>query len=641
MNNKIFEFLNRPSTKLERNGFDRSFRTIFSTKAGFALPVVSLETVPRGYYEIDPVDFVRTIGMNESNFVRMKQHLDFFFVPYSLIWRYWEQFYQQTSDPYSALSNIGEIPELGVSNGNLRIPHYPLVPLVLALCRAAARQKNQLSAIDDIISGAGLEFSGSEDLILDMFLDSSDPQGIKRDIQGYPFYQGVVRLLDLLNYGNYLPFVKMNFGVVNSPAGDPDALTYKTNFIRFLNAYRNKKINIWRLAAYQAVCEFYYTNTHYVKPNVNAYNFDDVTRGLVNNSRSNAGVDLFTPHYVPYKFDYFTAALPSPQFGAVSLVDGSLSVPITGSTYSNKTLFAKGGNTNVPPVPAGSVYASNTINGDAYKVKTSIDVMDLKRAEALQAWKLAIGRAGYTTDARFEATFGSTPRFSPQMRPVRLGSVDSDILKDPITGTSGEEFAQMASTGSSTLNSRKITFESEDFGLIIGIFRVLPVAEYDSYSIDSVNVKSDAFDYFTPKFQDLGLQVLPAHELSIFGTGLTGVDTALGYVPRYSEYKINVDRVHGEFCQQPILFPTGYGDSESQSPVGEFQQFVSTRMDLETWQGDVKQFFVDPAVLNHIFIQQADVDLESQSSDQFHVNLYCDIRCVQPMSVLGLPQFNN
>ena len=39
MTNKVFEFLNRPSTKLERNGFDRSFRSVFSVKA-MVFPVV-------------------------------------------------------------------------------------------------------------------------------------------------------------------------------------------------------------------------------------------------------------------------------------------------------------------------------------------------------------------------------------------------------------------------------------------------------------------------------------------------------------------------------------------------------------------------------------------------------------------------
>lgn len=630
MNNKVFEFLNRPSTKLSRNGFDRSFRTVFSCKAGFLTPVCAIETVPRSYYEIVPADYLRTLGMNENNFVRMKQHLDFYFVPYSLIWKYWEQWYQQTDDPVSSAMNFMGTPEIGVSSGSVQVPQYPLVPLVLALCRASATEQNMLSALDTIIENAGLSFSSSEELVLGMFLDSSESDGLKKDIMGYPLYQGVVRLLDMLGYGNYLPFIKMNYGIVNSPAGDPDALTYKTNFVRWMLAYRNKKVNIWRLAAYQAVCELYFTNTHYVRPNISAYNYDDVISGNVYSSRGNVGVDLFQPHYCPWKYDVFTSALPSPQFGAVSLVN---SEPIVGERTSGSNNV--GFQTYIKSEAAGNqIYGNNNISS----LRASVDVMALKRAEALQAWKLAIGRAGYTTDARFEATFGSTPKFSPQMRPVRLGSLDGDVLKDPVTGTSGDEFAQMAATASSSLRNDKITFEAEDFGVILGVFRVLPIAEYDSYQIDAVNTKSDPFDYFTPAFQNTGLQVLAAHELSIFGTGLTGIDTALGYVPFGTEYKVSVDRVHGEFCQQPILFPTGDSANQSQVPVGEFDHFVSARMDYETWQGDLKQFFVDPAVLDHIFIQAAD---DSQSTDQFFVNLYCDVNCVQPMSVLGLPQFNN
>lgn len=633
MNNKVFEFLNRPTTKLSRNGFDRSFRSVFSCKAGQAVPVCCVETVPDSHYEINPVDFLRTTSMNEANFVRMKQHLDFFFVPYSMLWRPWEQYYQQTSDPTTSLDNM-YMNTLGEWIGNYEQPMYPIVPLVLGCMRAEAQKQGWLSSFDTYL-GTLATWSTTEDAIMAMFLDSSESDGILKDIQGYDAYQGVIRLLDMLGYGNYLPFIKIQFANFLGSSTDPELVTYKYNFARWCLAYRDKKVNIWRLAAYQAVCENFYTNTHYVKPNVSSYNFDDVVGGSVPGSRSNAGVDLFMPHYVPWKFDLFTAALPSPQFGAVSLVNvvGTMTALDPSSTTANNNLHAA--------ASGGKVFLSTNTGANSRNTDFSLnglDVMDLKRAEALQAWKLAIGRAGYTTRARFDATFGTTPDFSPKIMPIRLGSLDGDILKDTITGTSGSEFAEHAATGSGSLNSRQITFNSKDFGVIIGIFRVLPVAEYDSFSIDSVNTKFEPFDYFTPKFQDLGLSVLPASQLSVFGTGIGGYNTALGYVPRNAEYKVGIDKVHGEFCQQPILFPERGTNVIIQSPVGEFAHFVSTRMDIETWQGDVKQYFVDPAVLDHIWLASVD---NNQGTDQFHVNLYCDVKCIQPMSVLGLPQFNN
>lgn len=642
MNNKVFEFLNRPSTKLERNGFDRSFRSIFSLKAGQIVPCFALETVADGYYEIDPVDFIRTQPFNEANFVRMKQHMDFFFVPYSAIYRSWQSFYQQTSDPYSAQVDTAVSPEIG-QKYFLTCPSYSLFGLILAIMKASAYDRNQKNAFDTWITNIStgdnpsITISTSIDSVMDMFLDTSESDGIKKDLQGYPYYQGTIRLLDMLGYGNFLPLSKIDFTIMNTASSDPDLLTYKTNVVRFLAAYQDKKVNIWRLAAYQCVCENFYTNTHYVKPDVSRYNFDDCTaqNNLIYSRRSDLGVGLFGLNYAPWRYDYFTGSLPSPQFGAISLVDTNL--VDTGLTTSATR--------QVRPMwfgVDGKVTGSASTNAQAAGapiLSSSLDVMDLKRAEALQAWKIAIGRAGYRASDRFDATFGVRPEFSPDILPVRLGSIDGDIMKDVVTGTAGDEFAQTAATGTSSLNSRKITFAAKDFGVIIGVMRIIPVAEYDSYQVDAVNTKLEPFDYFTPKFQDLGLQPVKAHELSIFGTGLTGIENVIGYTPRYAEYKIGVDRVHGEFCTQPVLFPIGFSGSDPiQVETSSLEHYVSSRMDIETWQGDVKQFFVDPAVLNHIFFDAADAD---QKSDQFHVNTFFDVRCVQPMSVLGLPQFNN
>lgn len=644
MNNKIFEFLNRPSTKLERNGFDRSFRSVFSLKAGQILPCFALETVDNGYYEIDPVDFIRTQPFNESNFVRMKQHMDFFFVPYSAIYRSWQSFYQQTSDPYSAQVANNVSPDIG-DQYFLTAPSYSLFGIILAIMKASAYDRGQSSAFDTWLSNIAtgdnpsISISTSLDQVLNMFLDSRESDGIKKDIMGYPYYQGAIRLLDMLGYGNFLPLSKIDFTIMNTSSSSPDILTYKTNIVRFLASYQNKMVNIWRLAAYQCVCENFYTNTHYVKPDVTRYNFDDIVSQ--NNSiyvrRNDCGVGLFGLNYAPWRYDYFTGSLPSPQFGAISLVDvfSDKWVSKGVSDTSNKTYVASNNSGVLSRMSGGSTSSTSYQGG----FSGTFDIMDLKRAEALQAWKIAIGRAGYRASDRFEATFGRRPDFSPDILPVRLGSIDGDIMKDTVTGTSGEEFAQTAATGTSSLNSRKITFESHDFGVIIGVMRIIPVAEYDSYQVDVMNTKLEPFDYYTPAFQNLGLQPVKAHELSIFGTGLTGVENVLGYVPRYSEYKINVDRVHGEFCTQPVLFPiASIGSDPIQQGTSSLEHYVSSRMDIETWQGDVKQFFVDPAVLNHIFFIDADDD---QKSDQFHVNCFFDVRCVQPMSVLGLPQFNN
>ena len=103
MNSKVMQILNNPSASLSRNGFDRSKRDIFSCKSGVLNLVACIDCVPNSHYEINPVLFTRTNAFNEANFVRMRQELNFYFVPYSSMFTPFNEFLEQTSDPKSAI----------------------------------------------------------------------------------------------------------------------------------------------------------------------------------------------------------------------------------------------------------------------------------------------------------------------------------------------------------------------------------------------------------------------------------------------------------------------------------------------------------------------------------------------------------
>ena len=73
----------KPSANLGRNAFDLSHRNVFTANFGELLPCCCIETVPsEDYIEIKPSDLVRAMPLVTSPFLRAKQHIDFWFVPY-------------------------------------------------------------------------------------------------------------------------------------------------------------------------------------------------------------------------------------------------------------------------------------------------------------------------------------------------------------------------------------------------------------------------------------------------------------------------------------------------------------------------------------------------------------------------------
>lgn len=651
MNSKVISILNNPSAKLSRNGFDRSKRDIFSVKSGVLNPVAFIDCLPNSHYEFNPVLFTRTNAFNEANFVRMRQELSFFFVPYSTMYAPFTELYLNTIDPKSSFyQRQVDSHNLGSSVWNL-VPSFDLGNLIWNMMYACYHDKEYIDSL----------FESSPDYDFDTFSDTAtswllaipagasgvsftldntfytDTDGVVKDMQGYSLWQGSLRLLDMAGYGNYLPLMKLNFTTLTTLEDKLEA-----SVIRVLQDLKDKYVNVWHLAAYQAVCKNYFWNTTYSKPDVSSWNFDDIAIGTVANSYNNIGWPsymgvegtlsrlrgLFGLNYRPWRPDYFTGSLPSAQFGDVSVI--SMSALTSPSGTASNSYFIKNGVNGL-----FNAANSSSTSGSRLNISSSFSVLELRSAQALQQWREAIGRAGYRSSDRMDAIYGKRPAFDSKSNIIPLGSWSADIMKDIVTGTSGSEFAEHAATGSAMLDNVHFDFDTQgDFGVIIGIMTITPLAEYDAYGVDPMNIKLSPFDYHVPAFDNLGLQPVYSHELSVFGNSLLNGDSVLGYVPRWAEYKQAVDRVHGEFCSQPVSMPVIANGS---SKVGEFEQFVSTRLDLESWTGSVRQYYVDPAIVDHIFVQAAD---SSQSSDQFQCNLYTEVKCVQPMSVLGIPQFN-
>lgn len=670
----------KPDVKLSSNGFPLEQRDVFSTKVGLLNVAKIIPVVPNDYFEIDPTVFIQTDRFNVSNFTRMSQHLDFFYVPMTALQSRWNEWYQQTVDPANAIFDMHPITGQQVDDF---VPYVHLGSLVFALIKSnsvyhaddTVGVKQKLADkynVSPAVCKVGFElveliehdtppFDGYVNYDGLFLGSSSSTVKLAEDKLGYPMFLNAVRLLDMCGYGNFLPIINLpiftgNFDslcecIDNWEQGDdPEALiTEMTNMVQHFLSSLDKHVNLYYLAAYQAVCHNYFTNPHFERPSVIAYNFDDMDNGNFFNSRFTVYPnkwdhvdyvrDLFTMNYTPWKKDIFLSALPSPQFGDVSVV--SL---IADSLYRLDGSGGGVGNTQVFTNQASRTFRIGSTTGFEIGMKGSFSTLDLVKANALQYWKQQIGRAGYRVADRFRATFGNAPVHTGHIMPRPIGSLYSPINKDQIVGSSGDDFGEKRATGSSLLQNGRIKFASDnEFGFIVAIHRILPEADYDAYGVDKHLTKFQPFDFFTAAFQNLGLEPIDVSEMSVYNEAFYQGSNILGYVPRYHEYKTAVDKVHGEFCSTPFSMldsadrkARGFSTGLSVPTVGAFSSFVSSRIDLESYFGSVRQFYVDPAIVDNLFLVSADGE---QNSDQFWITSYLDIKSYRSMSVLGLPQF--
>ena len=77
---------NNPS----RNSFDLSHRNLFTAKVGELLPCFVQELNPGDSIKVDSSYFTRTAPLQSNAFTRLRENVQFFFVPYSALWKYFD-----------------------------------------------------------------------------------------------------------------------------------------------------------------------------------------------------------------------------------------------------------------------------------------------------------------------------------------------------------------------------------------------------------------------------------------------------------------------------------------------------------------------------------------------------------------------
>lgn len=637
----------KPSPHRQRNDFDLSHRHVFDANFGELLPATCIETVPGDNITLHVADLLRNIPFVSSPFLRAKQHLDVWFVPYHDLWHQFDAFITQKSEPVSS-----------AFKGSAFLPHC------------------------------------TQYRMWDVLHDSVVSDIVGRNVKDRSYY-----LLQLLGYGD----VANHYGAYDA--------TYKVNPFRlaaynyiWYNEYRQQYYDDGRRvlqSGQNAACLFNFDDLDCTS-SANA-DFGSQTNG------GYRLLAMSQMRYRCWKKDLFTGLLPATQFGNVSTLSGGsvtgLTAAFVGTQATINALGSNSGDVTIPgqfatvdfnaaeitteqgavdpdnpnwvrnlqfsatsvdehstydrvlgkvrvqdsrstspfdvvarvdqtdlapgsvPVSASATYTpQGSVNLNSDTGTLSFDVLSLRKAEAVQIWRENALRAGNHIKDNMLAHYGVASDFNDH-RPTYLGSVSaplniSDIATTANSGSGiNDTVGDIAGKGLSSLSEKVFKFHAKDFGVIMVMLSVLPEAEYDATGIDRMNQLLEAEDFFIPEYENLGLEAVGAINIASGFEGKPVENTVIGYAPRYYGYKTKLDKVFGSFIGNGI-----------------FRAWSSQRTDVADWYSrtvmpstPLQFMYVNPALFD------ANFNVGIANSPQFLCDCYFEVDAVRPMSVTGLP----
>ena len=77
--------------KVKRNAFDLSHRHMFTAQVGELLPVFTQWVNPNETFKIGYNGKTRTAALNSDAFTRIRENIQYYFVPFQSLWKYFEQ----------------------------------------------------------------------------------------------------------------------------------------------------------------------------------------------------------------------------------------------------------------------------------------------------------------------------------------------------------------------------------------------------------------------------------------------------------------------------------------------------------------------------------------------------------------------
>lgn len=677
--------MHRLKNKVNRNAFDLSHRHMFTAQVGELLPVFTQWVNPNETFKIGYNGKTRTAALNSDAFTRIRENIQYYFVPFQSLWKYFEQQVNNMTKG-DAGQNISKFASSSIEPSviSTSLPFISYVDLSDWLWRMYTHLRDALnsyfSSYTSVSSRSALGFQS--------YCSDSSSYSDVFVCDGYRLCRAA-KLLMALGYGNFVNVIRYDiFAMAESfvaGSGSWDVTKfqgskYSLDFSKYeASSIRNSpNLSIFPLLAYHKICNDHYRNEKwqpfepwtcnidYLHPqdNMNALTYINVSPF---NSLITSIIDLENCNL---PLDYFTSVLPRAQYGDETAVpiglnnadatfmvndpsDKSKGVLFGQSSFSaNDTLLKANSSTT----PSHGSYASqvrssstgsvlNGFSGSLTASDSSLKISALRSATALQKYREIQNSNDPDFANQVLAHFGIKPKVDSRTS-IFIGGDDKTLSINPQVNTNFLDGGQpdIKAIGVGDL-SAGCKFTASTYGIIIGIYRAVPQLDYSHVGIDRNLFKTDATDFPIPELDSIGMQTQYRCELSAPIIGLcdalskvssssSPLDLSLtyGYAPRYSELKSARDYFEGGFTGAYSSWVTGYDEAF----LNHWRRNLGSQSVAN--YGSIDDLFkCRPSLLYPIFVNQWSGTV---NDDKLLIGSVNTCVAVRPFSMYGLPYSN-
>ena len=370
MANKVLG-MHRLKNKVNRNAFDLSHRHMFTAQVGELLPVFSQWVNPNETFKIGYNGKTRTAALNSDAFTRIRENIQYYFVPFQSLWKYFEQQVNNLTKG-DAGQNISKFASSSteastistslpyISYTDLRFWLDTMYQLLLNACDSYFTANSSVSAR----SAAGFK----------AYCDSSTAFSSVFVCDAYRLCRAA-KLLMALGYGNFSTVIQYDIyamaeAFVSSGKTWSKSAFSASSYALTLQSYESTSItnspnlSILPLLAYHKICNDHYRNEKwqpfepwtcnidYLRPqdNMNAFSF--INRSAFKSLMTSL-IDLENSNL---PIDYFTSVLPRAQYGDESAAPVSFTNSSALLTFNDAGDSTKGALFQVRPLELMIIY---------------------------------------------------------------------------------------------------------------------------------------------------------------------------------------------------------------------------------------------------------------------------------------------
>lgn len=626
----------KPKNSRSMNAFDLSKNIGFTAKLGEILPLYYFDVSPGDKVKINFSSFTRTIPLNQSGFLSVREHYNAYFVPYRLLYKampaFLTQMYGETNIAATAISQ-SDMPQ-----------SCPMIDIRGMLNFMNTLNRNQINDA------------------------------------------GMCRVLSSLKLLHYL-----KYQVDINPTTGPT--TQYCNILPLL-AYHKIYNDFFRLTQWEQPNAATFNCDYFVNsktPYIDWRNFFISGGDSINNKFVNAKT-MLDMEYCSFPLDMFTGVVPSQQYGTTATLNlNNLISPTSPSLNFDSFNFTEPGasgehqaNFSMHPSGESAVlypFGSNNsfVNGvnlsnsgfigelksSLQSLSASINVLQMRQMKAEQRWKEITQLNKRDYKSQIDAHFGKS--ISSHLTTVcqYIGGIQQDLsLNTVINNNLVEGNADNKAFGTSN-GKGSCRFTAPEHGIIMVLYNATILPQYEGFGLSPTNIRNLATDFLIPEYDKIGYEEVDPR-LYFCNSNLSR-NFKFGYAPRYYDYKTTFDEYLGGFNRYATDFVQKQGkltlseNGKDYASVAAFPGYTASVDFMDYMHAksfdyaksfNYQYFKVRPSLLNQLMITQVktvrlgentytwtDADYESNTlaGDQFLCRCQIGVTQVETCSRFGLP----